>query len=313
MTNNPPELPAWATVNPRQRLWLTVLLSILLPPIGLALLWLQTVYKKARNGQAAVVPIWEKAFQTAAVGVLLWLVAPHVLGLGMKLTGNEYRAGLPVCSSSDAKTALTTAFNNAQFARQMHLSVVAIDQAVDKGLVDKTRQCEASLTLNNAETVLVRYGMERRPNGHFMLTLTVIDQDNPTQVAPPIQPRAAQAKPQNGVQWAELIGKHPYDVMTDRQVREVYGESFADKYKGFITGLEVASQTELIDDRYLVGSGCAPQSCGSYESYFAIDVKNGALIAVTYHDGDTEDAGLQGEFRPTPALTAHFNAWQRKF
>lgn len=318
MTETRPPLPVWAKVKLRQRLWFLSLLAILLPPLGLALLWLQTAYKKTKAGDVMIVPVWEKLLLTGGVAIVLGLALPNTLRKFER--AGDVADGLSVCTSKGVKETLTTAFNNAQFARQLSLSVVEIRQITEEGQRGGGRSCRGQLTLNNTEQVSVRYLLESRDDGSFLLTFELVQNETfgASEVADvPRKDKASaaiieKARPPS-IDWAELTGKHPYDVMTDRHVRETFMGSFEDRYRGFIGGLEVGSPTELIDGKFLVGSGCAPRECGSHESYFAIDVTTGAMSAWSYSESGIEVSGGWGNLQASPALAKHLNEWREKF
>lgn len=82
---------------------------------------------------------------------------------------------LPSCESSDAKSTLSEAFNNSQFARMMSLGVVEVYGTKTITSSPELNTCEASITLNNAQSVDVSYRLEKRSDGMYMLTFEVKD------------------------------------------------------------------------------------------------------------------------------------------
>lgn len=94
-------------------------------------------------------------------------------------------------------------------------------------------------------------------------------------------------KPAKGLpSFIEFLGKHPEDLLGDagrrtQLVNVVGADSFAD----YRRHMSVASGMELVDPRWLVGKGCLPHSCESSESFLAVDLLYGHLIAIKY---DTE-------------------------
>ncbi|OUC13130.1 MAG: hypothetical protein B0A82_18870 [Alkalinema sp. CACIAM 70d] len=87
---------------------------------------------------------------------------------------------------------------------------------------------------------------------------------------------------------------------------------FGDNFRHFLAGLEVASATELIDGRYLIGFGCAPHQCGETESFFAVDIRTGAFEAFAYDGTHLQKVAKVGDLVATPALTAKFDAWTQQ-
>lgn len=109
-----------------------------------------------------------------------WWFRVPLLALGLVLLadlmitlGNN---SLPACDSSNVKETLQKAFDNAQFARQMSLSVVDIRDAVNvSGPSDKPLSCKATVVLNNTEELSVQYELEGKDNGQYMLEFEVVD------------------------------------------------------------------------------------------------------------------------------------------
>lgn len=317
-------LPSWADVKLRQRNWFVIVAGLLFVPLGLALLWFQTTYRKGPQGAAVKMPAWEKAIISVGFVAVVYMMMGPVQSW---LTKGEIVAGLPTCTGKIARETLIEAFDKSQFARQMSLSIVDLEAFKEIETTDKTRNCAAVAMLNNAERASLRFSMEKRSKGDFWLTFEMVDEPN-TATASRAEPRhitqpgnssrlpasgnaASAAKPSSAA-WQQLIGQHPYDVMTDRAVRDAYASHFGDGFRGFLAGLEVASATELVDGRYLIGSGCAPHQCGDTESFFAIDTRTGALEAFVYDNGDLEKVAKVGDLIATQALTAKFEAWLQK-
>jgi S1-C subfamily serine protease len=89
-------------------------------------------------------------------------------------------------------------------------------------------------------------------------------------------------KPERGVpDYSDLIGAYPHDFLGDAVRRspllKVVGE---DAYGAFRDHIGVAVPMSLEDRRWLVGRGCVPHACGSYEGLFAIDVRTGKVLAI---------------------------------
>ena len=107
---------------------------------------------------------WWWKFPLAFVGIILLLNSIGVFG----------PSGLPTCDSSNAKSTLTQAFDQSQFARQLSISAIQINDPQEvSGSTEKQRICSAQVAMNNGETVPVDYRMDLQENGQFMLKFQV--------------------------------------------------------------------------------------------------------------------------------------------
>ena len=83
-------------------------------------------------------------------------------------------SSLPECGSSNAKKTLSKAFDQSQFARTLNLSVVQISETKElPGSTEEQRKCNASVVMNNANTVSVDYRMDLRDNGQYLLEFKI--------------------------------------------------------------------------------------------------------------------------------------------
>lgn len=111
-------------------------------------------------------------------GVNIWggaLYAISFVSLGVVLSP-DFDSILPVenpplCSSTQATSTLTTAYDKSPYARTENLSVVEISNvrslAYDSG--GRVRSCSARITLNNNTSINVSYKMAARENNKFFL------------------------------------------------------------------------------------------------------------------------------------------------
>lgn len=109
----------------------------------------------------------------SGIGIIFGLL---VLFVAMEdYEGGSAWGQVPACDSRNAKSTLTRAFDNSQFARVFELSVVEVkdirESSFDKE--NNTRNCTADVVLNNLETVSVRYELEGRDGGEYMLKFEV--------------------------------------------------------------------------------------------------------------------------------------------
>lgn len=82
-------------------------------------------------------------------------------------------AELPACDSREAKSTLKEAFDQAQFARTYNLSAIEVSSAKELSSSEESNSCSAKIAMNNAETVMVNYKLEKKSGGKFMLTFEV--------------------------------------------------------------------------------------------------------------------------------------------
>jgi hypothetical protein len=68
--------------------------------------------------------------------------------------------------------------------------------------------------------------------------------------------------------------KFPWDVLSDPEIRRplllAVGAAYFSKYR-INLGVSSADQLRIVDDRYIVGSGCMPHSCNTMGGFFVID------------------------------------------
>ena len=82
--------------------------------------------------------------------------------------------GLPTCESSNAKSTLSNAFDQSQFARSLNLSTVQVQGAKElAGSNETQRLCVARISMNNGNTVPVNFVMTKQQGGQFLLRFEV--------------------------------------------------------------------------------------------------------------------------------------------
>ncbi|MDI1298785.1 hypothetical protein [Methylotenera sp.] len=85
------------------------------------------------------------------------------------------QGSVPKCDSSNAKDSLKNAFDNAQFARTANLSAIEVTSIREIAFEpsNKTRVCFGTIVMNNTEKSGVKFKLEDRTDGQFMLTFEV--------------------------------------------------------------------------------------------------------------------------------------------
>ncbi|KLU23067.1 hypothetical protein EOS_27350 [Caballeronia mineralivorans PML1(12)] len=74
-------------------------------------------------------------------------------------------------NNDDTQQLLKSAFDQSQFARSENLSLVETSNITDLHSADKSKRlCHASISLNNASNAQIRYQLEPRDDGKFLLT-----------------------------------------------------------------------------------------------------------------------------------------------
>lgn len=77
--------------------------------------------------------------------------------------------------------------------------------------------------------------------------------------------------------------KYPSDLLNDPVRREpllkVIGQS---QFKSFRQNIAVQSPIDIVADRFVVGSGCAPHSCGTDEAIFVMDMVTSDAWAISF-------------------------------
>jgi hypothetical protein len=91
-------------------------------------------------------------------------------------------------------------------------------------------------------------------------------------------------EPQPDTNWSSLEGirvTHPLSLFSNADVyREI--AAMAGKDLGALaTSLSVSAEPQLLDDRFLVATGCTPHACGAADGFLAVDVKGRAVYAAT--------------------------------
>lgn len=82
---------------------------------------------------------------------------------------------LPKCDQNEALQTLGQAVDRSQFARTLNLSFVeATNIAEEQGYQDGKRHCTAKITFNNMQTVPIKFFMEARDGGRFLIGFQVI-------------------------------------------------------------------------------------------------------------------------------------------
>lgn len=82
---------------------------------------------------------------------------------------------VPECADASAKETLHKAFDASPSAQLLRLTAVSSDfhAQVQWDKANRTRQCRAVLTLNNAQRNSVAYSMQGRDDGSFVLMFTL--------------------------------------------------------------------------------------------------------------------------------------------
>ena len=104
-----------------------------------------------------------------------WLKVPTLM-IAILLLANVLgcSTGLPGCDSSSAKQTLEKAMNEAQWARALYLSVVDVSSARERSGSEKRRECTADVLMNNLSEVQVKYTMDLKEGGQYILKLEVV-------------------------------------------------------------------------------------------------------------------------------------------
>jgi len=223
--------------------------------------------------------------------------------------------GVPSCDSSDAKKTLMQAFDGSQFARTLNLSAIDVSKPTEAkyDANKKARECAALVKMNNTAEVGVKYSMERKEGGRFLLTFEVTDANPSAQAsagsAPgKVEPMASVPKAEAGIQGAaavdlaKFLGQHPATLVDEPSIQRRFQELLGPKFKDFRTSLEVSNELQLAGDWYF-GTGCAPHSCSVSESAFAIHKSTGAIVASMLVDGDKINSyGVKAQKELPPPL-----------
>ncbi len=124
---------------------------------------------------------WWKVPVIVVVG---WLISTFLFGFIDGSSSGAATAMFVTCDSTRAKDTLKQAFDQSQFARQNYLSAVAIHRAseVDYKRSElafntndmrfqsaRIRVCRATVTLNNAQSLDLKFRMSYKPDSTFML------------------------------------------------------------------------------------------------------------------------------------------------
>lgn len=132
----------------------------------------QAKYVHKQLGGEYVPKPWGKPIGAAIGGVAAYLVIGAVV---LGATGQLPAAGLPECDSSTAHTTLKQAFDESQFARVQKLSAVSVTGMEEVRYDDQAgkRVCEATIKLNNTQSVDVRAELKKRSGGGYLLEFEV--------------------------------------------------------------------------------------------------------------------------------------------
>lgn len=109
--------------------------------------------------------------------------------------------------------------------------------------------------------------------------------------------------------WESYVGTHPTDFLGDRDVRNFIQPKLGYRYQKLLYRVQVASAVELADQEYLIGSGCAPHSCGSEDGFFLINIKTGELFAAMANNGVQEVIYGEG-IKMSPAVAQRYHEWE---
>ena len=96
------------------------------------------------------------------------------IGLILLVTTLSCSQSLPECDSENAKETLEKAFNDSQFARALHLSVIGISDARERFGSERRKECTAYVLMNNTRQVQVEYDMELKEDGEYLLIFEVV-------------------------------------------------------------------------------------------------------------------------------------------
>jgi hypothetical protein len=90
-------------------------------------------------------------------------------------------------------------------------------------------------------------------------------------------------KPQK-VDFREYVGSYPSELLKQPAVVLAFKSLLKSRYNDFDDRIISQSPMEIVDYN-LFGAGCKPNSCGSDEAAFTIDVRTGELCVVMLVDG----------------------------
>ncbi|PFH10915.1 putative oligomerization/nucleic acid binding protein [Collimonas sp. PA-H2] len=145
-----------------------------------------------------------------------WKISLALIGFGVGITffygaistlnGTAGSASGVTCDSDAAKDTLKHAFDLSQFARTLNLSAVEVSAPIEQRHDAKTgaRSCKGDISMNNASVAHVIYKIEPRPNGQFMVTFEVDDNNTP-----PESSRKSTATDSPAAQRAEAVTVAP--------------------------------------------------------------------------------------------------------
>ena len=87
-------------------------------------------------------------------------------------------------------------------------------------------------------------------------------------------------------QYKPLISEHPDKFFDDKAAREQLAKLLGlDRFRALRDNMQVASQSKLLDYRYLVLIGCMPHNCGDSYGAVVVDTTNDNLWWVSVVDG----------------------------
>jgi hypothetical protein len=93
-------------------------------------------------------------------------------------------------------------------------------------------------------------------------------------------------------EYAKLIGEHPIALFDDKVLREPFAKATGlETFRDLRTAISVASETYLVQGRYIVLQGCMPHDCGGNYSFVMIDAVTSGYFWARFNEGRTRYSG----------------------
>ena len=101
----------------------------------------------------------------------------------------------------------------------------------------------------------------------------------------------------------------PRYLFDNAAVFSAVSDLVGDDLGALAVSLAVASEVELVDDRFLVGVGCTPHACGAADGLIAVDIVGKRVYAAT--DATEQRSVWPARDKWPPALRERLEAWGR--
>ncbi|MGF1625187.1 MAG: hypothetical protein ACFCVH_09900 [Alphaproteobacteria bacterium] len=99
-----------------------------------------------------------------------------------------------------------------------------------------------------------------------------------------------------------MAGQYTDEILADPVLASELRQNLGAGYDAFVEAMQVVFPSELIDDRFLVMSGCMAHDCAAHRGLVLLDLEGGGVQVVR--------SNLFGAFIPlTPAAEAAIDAW----